>query len=517
MKRFKLFEPKEKEKKKTPAVGQLSNLVEILQDGVCIVNLSGEMIYMNSAGYKLLGLASNTEIDKYNFFEEIIKDEDTLEQLKKIINRDGLVNNYELKLYTFDNKRIEVILNVNFLNDYRQQTIGFLFLFKDITEIKRIQHQLLQTQKLESVGLMASGIAHDFNNILAAIIPNAELIKMTTPPGSENFTRAEIIESSALRASDIARKLLTFTRDNEHERTTVQLNKIIKESADLIKNSLPDSVELEVDLDDDLHSVTADATQIQQVVMNLIINAKDALPKGGVIRVKTMNHFIEHSFQQGTLEPGHYVKIVIEDNGTGIPFDVLPKIFDPFFTTKDVGKGTGLGLSMVYGIIKNHNGATFVNSVENEGTRFEILLPAEEQSIEGEKESLKVSGIPKGLRILIVDDEPYVRDILSDILKYLGCKVIKAENGKQAVELFSTEKDKIDYAVIDLRMPKMDGLQAIAELEKINPELKFITTSGFDDRSIELEKKKNVVGFLPKPYSLKSVSNALNKFIHNGS
>jgi CheY-like chemotaxis protein/two-component sensor histidine kinase len=339
---------------------------------------------------------------------------------------------------------------------------------------------------------------------------------MTAEADSENFNRSEIIEKSALRASDIARKLLAFTRNQDQHKTTVDLNNIIEESIDLLSNSLPEYVKIELDLDEHLLKVIADSTQIQQVIMNLVFNARDAMPGGGTITIKTMVHEIKQNFQQGTLKPGYYVKLLFQDDGSGIRLEVLPNIFDPFFTTKDIGKGTGLGLSMVYGIVKSHNGTINVKSDIGNGTRFEILLPADEKSLPERKEEEKSLGIPKGLEVLIVDDETYVRDILGDILKFLGCKVLKAENGEKAIEIYSQENSKIDYVIIDLRMPKMDGPAAIAALERINPNLKIITTSGFDERSTELEKRKNIIGFLPKPYSLKNVSEAFETFLSNG-
>lgn len=501
-------------KEQKPKTGNpLGNLVEVLQDGVCIANLTGELIYLNNAGYDLLKIPKDSDISNLNFLNSFIKEQNTITQLKEIINRDGLVNNFELKLYDLKNRELEAILSINFLTDFRQQTIGFIFVFKDITEIKEIQHQLLQSQKLESIGLMASGIAHDFNNILAAIIPNSELIKMTSSQSSENYNRAEIIEKSALRASEIAQKLLTFTRNQELQKLPININKIIEESLDLVSNSLPEYIEINLNLQNDLYYVIADSTQMQQVLMNLILNAKDAMPKGGNITITTRNHHIKQSFQQGSLEPGFYVKISIRDTGAGIPIEVLPKIFDPFFTTKEVGKGTGLGLSMVYGIIKSHGGTIYVNSEHNKGTQFEILFPADEKSIPKEIEEEAKYGIPQGLRVLIIDDEQYVRDILADILKYLGCEVLKANNGKNGIEIYSTENN-IDYVIIDMRMPKMDGPSTISALRKINPDLKVITTSGFDDRLMEHQNGNNIIGFLPKPYSLKNVSKAFESFLH---
>jgi signal transduction histidine kinase/CheY-like chemotaxis protein len=504
------FFKEQKPKKSNP----LGNLVEVLQDGVCIANLTGELIYLNNAGFDLLEISKESDISKLNFFNDIIKNSNTITQLKEIVNRDNLVTNFELKLHDLKSRELEAILTINFLTDFRQQTIGFIFVFKDVTEIKEIQHQLLQSQKLESIGLMASGIAHDFNNILAAIIPNSELIKMTSPKNSENYYRAEIIEKSALRASEIAQKLLTFTRNQELQKIPININKVVKESVDLVANSLPDYVEVKLNLQKDLYHIIADSTQMQQILMNMILNAKDAMPKGGNITLTSENYQVKQNFQQGSLDPGFYIKITISDTGSGIPIEVLPKIFDPFFTTKEVGKGTGLGLSMVYGIVKNHGGTIFVNSKKDQGTQFEIIFPADEKSVPKEVEKELGYGIPDGLKVLIIDDEQYVRDILADILKYLGCEVIKANNGKNGIEIYATEQTNIDYVIIDMRMPKMDGPATISALRKINPDLRVITTSGFDDQLTEHKNGNNIVGFLPKPYSLKNVSKAFESFLH---
>lgn len=503
-----------KEKETRPKF-QLSNLIEILQDGICISNLNGDIIYLNNSAYELLGVDKTQDINALNFFTNFVRSPESINMIKTLIHKEGLVKNLELSLRPLKNNSLDIILTVNSIVDFREQTIGFLFLFKDITEFKRIQQQLLQSQKLESVGLMASGIAHDFNNILAAIIPNAELIKLSVPRDSDNFKRAMIIEKSALRASDIARKLLTFTRDQEQQKRPVNLNSIIRESLELVENSFPRNIEIKLNLADELYMVLADPIQMQQVFMNLLINARDAMPQGGEIWLHTQNYISEVELHQEDISATHFVKFSITDTGTGISIENIPKIFDPFFTTKEVGKGTGLGLSMVYGIVKSHNGHIEVYSKEKRGTTFEILLPVDEKFIESRPEPVSQEDIPKGLTFLIVDDEEYVRDILADILKFLGNQVLKASSGKEALDVYSQKAKEIDYVIVDLRMPKMDGRSTFLALKKINPHLKAIFTSGFDDRYNEKETVTGVLGFLRKPYSIKSVSDSLGKFLEN--
>ncbi len=501
-----------REKRNHPA-SLMGNLVEMLQDGVFISHLDGRLIYVNQAGRQLLGISPEQDLHRYNFLEHFIPESALKSKILQVLKKGGLLKNLELQLTTCNQTPVDAILTVSPLSDYRDEVIGYLFLVKDVTELKKIQQQLLQSQKLESVGVMASGIAHDFNNILAAIIPNAELIKLSSSPGSENAERAEIIKKSALRASDIASKLLTFTRGQDHEKRLIVLNDVIRDSVDLVQTSLPKNIKVELNLEKELYPVLADATQIQQVIINLLINARDAMPSGGVIELTTRNEHVEQAFQEAYLEPGYYIRITVKDTGSGIPVEILPKIFDPFFTTKEFGKGTGLGLSMVYGIVKSHNGVITVNSKPQMGTRFDILIPAQpDMAPQGEVEE-EEPRLPEGLRFLIIDDEEFVRDILADILRFMGAEVVKVGSGREGLDLIQRHRNEFDYVIIDLRMPTMDGRKTLVELRKINPQVRAILSSGYDDLDENDVIRDFVVGFLPKPYSIKNVKRCLDKIL----
>jgi len=508
---LKIFKTKENKKQQS---FQLSNLIDILQDGICITNLNGELIYLNKAAYSMLGVERSADLSTINFFKTFISESEQVSYLKQQIYQKGLVRNYELELQRIGDGIVDVILTLNIIGDFRQQTIGLLFLLKDVTELKKIQHQLLQSQKLESIGLMASGIAHDFNNILAAIIPNAELIKYSLDKSDENYKRAEIIEKSAQRASDIASRLLTFTRHKEQKfESLLNLNQIVIDSLELLEHSIPDNIKIHSQLDPHLFQIRGDDTQIQQIIMNLIINACDAMPNGGTILVKTENFKIENIYQIGSLDPGNYVKLTIKDSGVGIPMEILPKIFDPFFTTKEIGKGTGLGLSMVYGIVKSLKGHIDVSSKLNQGTQFEIYIPADVKPQKTFEDKKDAEITPNNLHLLIVDDEDYVLNILGDILEFLGYKVTKVGSGREAVAFFKKYHSEIDYVIVDLKMPKMDGRVTSAVLRKIDPNVKRIYTSGFDDSPISEEDMKGVKGFLKKPYSINQVSKSLGEIL----
>ncbi len=494
---------------------QLSNLIEILQDGVCITNINGEIIYLNKAGYALLGLENVEDLSQFNFLNDFIKKEEIIHELKQQLNKFGLVTNKELKLYRIGSGQLDVLLTVNLIGDFRQQTIGFLFLFKDITELKKIQDQLLQSQKLESIGLMASGIAHDFNNVLAAIIPNAELIKLSTPKGSPNYKRAEIIEKSAHRASDIAQRLLTFTRQKDSTNLySIDLNQVVYDSLELLKPNIPGNIKVQTRLSDDLYSLKGDETEMQQIIMNLVINAVDAMPNGGIIVIKTDNFHVDKQYQLGSLTPGPYVHLMIRDTGTGIPLEIMPKIFDPFFTTKEIGKGTGLGLSVVYGIVRGMNGYVDVHSKMGEWTRFDLYFPAEgEYSAPAPKPVEHEQVKPNELTLLLVDDEDYVLNVLGDILEFLGYHVVKKNSGREALKYYLNHQQNINYVIIDMKMPDWDGKTTLEELRKVNPNIKVILTSGIDEGPIDHSNLHGVLGFLRKPYSINQVSKSMEEIL----
>ena len=501
-------------KKETKQSFQLSNLIEILQDSVCITYSTGELIYINKAAYSLLSIHKNSDISEINFLEKCIRDESEISFLKNEIDQQGFVRNHELKLYNMNGDLLDVILSVNLIGDFSQQSIGFLFLIKDVTELKKIQQQLLQSQKLESIGLMASGIAHDFNNILAAIIPNSELIKYSSHKNDANYKRAEIIEKSAHRASDIAQRLLTFTRHRDQQfNEPVDLNQIVSDSLELLAHSVSSKVHITRQLDENLPLVKGDESQLQQIILNLVLNANDAMPEGGTIHLKTEKIHIEGYYQIGSLEPGDYVHLSVRDTGVGIPIEVISKIFDPFFTTKEIGKGTGLGLSVVYGIVKSLKGYIDVDSKTYQGTTFHLYFPAIPLEVQPKtKQEIKEVN-PSNLKMLLVDDEDYVLNILGDIMEFLGYQVVKQRNGQDAVDYFRDHSSEIDYVIVDLKMPKMDGRATSTKLRDIDPNVKIIFTSGFDDSPMNKKDFEGVVGYLKKPYSINQVTNTLERIV----
>jgi CheY-like chemotaxis protein/two-component sensor histidine kinase len=324
---------------------------------------------------------------------------------------------------------------------------------------------------MESIGTMAGGIAHDFNNILTAILGHSNLLGHRLQ-GQENLKRhVEIIESSSMRAADLVQQILAFSRGTEPESLkAVDLNRLIGETSGLLESSLGKEIKLRLKLNPLPTPILANATQIQQVLINLCLNARDAMPQGGAIVVATdrinLKDPADSVYGSLAVKPGEYVRLRVADNGTGIPQDELDKIFDPFFTTKEVGKGSGLGLAMVYGIVKNADGYVHVESREKVGTTFDLLFQPAEVSER------------------LVDDETLILDLGREILGGYGYTVLVAADGRQAMDVYREKGHQIDLIILDLMMPKLDGIATYQELIALNPDVKVIICSGYGSRKL---------------------------------
>ncbi len=500
-----------KEQHKTP----LQTVIEDLKDGFCTIEKDGGFIYVNRVAVELFELYNDTE--KFNFYNDIVRDEGHSKNIKKVLKDSEFVKDYEIDLYTISDKTFPVLLTLNYIRDPHENIVGISILIKDMTYIKKVQQQLLQAQKLESIGMLASGIAHEFNNILTGIIPNAELIKMTTSPDSTNFNRAASIQRSAVRASDIVKKLLSFSRDD-----IINVNEIsnfimvANETIDILRKLFRKNIHIKSSYPTDLFQVKIDATRLQQIIMNLSINAKDAIAEKGDINITAQNYIVEDSLSSpGDLPKGKYVLMEIADTGHGIQINDLSKIFDPFFTTKEPGKGTGLGLSIIYGIIKSVKGKIEVQSELNAGTTFSIYFPATGKKAEQDFDDYQIE-IQDGSRtILIIDDEPMIREMSSDMLSTIGYNVLVSENGADGIKLFKENSANIDLILLDLLMPEMNGITCFKKLKEIKDNVKVIISSGVADLTKRKElEDMGVAGYLEKPFSLKTIADYLKKIFN---
>ena len=373
-----------------------------------------------------------------------------------------------------------------------------------LEELKRTQAQLLQAQKMEAIGQLAGGIAHDFDNLLTSIGGFAELLLWKAPQGSQQHRDLHQIKIAAERATALTRQLRLFTRQEQGEHRPVQLNSVVGETRDLLGHSIPKGITIELRLEPELWTVEADPSQISQVLMNLCLNARDAMPDGGTLTLETRNVTLDEEQAQAILaaRPGRYVHLSVSDTGCGMSPKVEARLFEPFFTTKEAGKGTGLGLAVVYGIVKGHNGFISVRSEIGRGSTFRIYLPAIELAVEkGETEGLEP---PTGTEtILLVDDEKAVRELGQRVLEHCGYTVLTVENGVQALEVYQAHQGEIALVVLDAAMPEMGGRQCLRRLRDLDPQVKVLISTGYPANSLAQKLvAEGALGVVEKPFLL---------------
>jgi len=382
----------------------------------------------------------------------------------------------------------------------------------------RLQIQLFQSQKLESVGLLAGGVAHDFNNMLAAIQGFAELAGDSVDARSSVKIEIDEIISASKKARDLTQQLLAFARIQPLDMKNININKIINDFTGMLSRTLRGNITIQNKLCENPGSIEGDPVQIEQVILNLTLNSQDAMPDGGVITIETSRIYADHDLTKGqeNILPGPYILISISDNGSGIDPDIIDNIFNPFFTTKDFGKGTGLGLSTVYGIIKQHNGMINVFSEKDKGSTFKIYLPVKDKNTSEDTLPLASLNNQKGHEtILAVEDTPEVRNLLEKVLTKNGYITFIAENAESALKIASSYEGVIDLLITDVIMPDMNGMQLYAGISEMRPDIKVIYISGYTANVITWnEKNEEEINFIQKPFSIsdfrKKIRNVLD-------
>lgn len=403
------------------------------------------------------------------------------------------------------------------LVDGTGQPTQYIAVSIDITEKKLLEKQFLRVQRMESLGTLAGGIAHDLNNVLAPIMMATQLLKMEYPD-EPTQQWLEIMEGSAKRGADLVKQVLSFARGMDGEHLTLQASSIIYEIQQILEEIFPKDITLQVSVPADLWPVRGDTTQLHQVLMNLCINARDAMPGGGILSITASNIQIDDSPMRTQLDaaPGPYVEITVADTGMGIPAAILDRIFEPFFTTKDFGKGTGMGLSTVIGIIKSHRGTITVSSQLGQGTQFQVYIPAAQAATTKQPEE---GTLPEGRSelILVVDDEPAICNIAQASLTAHQYRVLTANSGGEAIALYTQHHDAINLVLMDMMMPEMDGLATMQKLHRINPNIRFIIMSGLIS-GMELSEvvDSSTVAFLPKPFTTHELITTLNRALETG-
>lgn len=417
-----------------------------------------------------------------------------------------------------DGSQIVVASHQTVYRNIEGSRITILEISTDLTEQKKTESQLLRAQRMESIGTLAGGIAHDLNNILAPIMMAVEILGMevTSNRGREFL---EMLSANAERGSNMIRQVLSFARGVEGKRVIVQLAHLIKELTKVLKETFPRSIDIQFDLPRDLWAVSADPTQLHQLLMNLCVNARDAMPKGGSLSIRAENRAIDENYVRMNVEaqPGDFVKISVADTGAGIDAAVIDRIFEPFFTTKGIGKGTGLGLSTVSTISKSHGGFMNVYSELGKGTEITVYLPACKEVME-QPSTATVRNLPAGHGelILVVDDEEAIREITKGTLEAFGYRVLLASDGTEALAVYAENKEAVRVVITDMMMPFMDGVATIRALRKMAPDVKVISTSGLADNAKAAEvARAGVQGFLPKPYTAEQLLRTLDEVIQS--
>jgi two-component system, cell cycle sensor histidine kinase and response regulator CckA len=492
-------------------IQEQAQLLDQCQDGIFVMDMAGCIQYWNKSAESLFGW-TNAEAIAKKANELVFKNTSPqLQQAQENVAQSGTWQG-ELYLVKKDGKEIIVDSGWTLVRNDKQEPKSILIVNTDITEKKKLETQFLRAQRLESIGTLAGGIAHDLNNVLAPVLMSVQLLRMKFPE-PQNQQLLTLMEDSVKRGANLVKQVLSFARGLSGDRAILQLKHIIREIEQIIKETFPKSIELQTDLPKDLWTVYGDATQIHQVLMNLVVNSNDAMPNGGVLKIVAENVVLDEQYARMHLDAqaGTYTVITVEDTGIGMPPEVQERIFEPFFTTKEVNKGTGLGLSTVIGIVKNHGGFVNVYSEVGKGTKFQIYFPASEGNETQQSAQQREELTGNGELILVVDDEVTIREITKSSLEAYNYRVITASDGVEAVTIYAQQWQEISIVLLDMMMPTMDGAIAIRTLEKINPDVKIIATSGLlSQQTIAESQGTGVKAFLSKPCTAKELLLAIS-------
>ncbi|VVB84439.1 Methanogenesis regulatory histidine kinase FilI [uncultured archaeon] len=494
-------------------IREQSALLDKAHDAIGVWDLEQHFIYWNKGAEHLYGWAAEEIIGK-NADELLYKEESArrIEAKKSVIEKGEWAG--ELYEVTKDGKEVIVESRWTMVRDDAGKPKSILVINTDITEKKKLEAQFLRAQRMESIGTLAGGIAHDLNNVLTPIMLSLQLLK-DKYIDEDCQKLLDMLDRNTKRGADLIKQVLSFARGVEGERNPLQAKHIITEIEKVAKETFPRNIEIRTDIPKDLWRISGDATQLHQVIMNLCVNARDAMPSGGTLSITASNFFIDENYARMHTEAkvGSYIVIAVSDTGTGISPEVLDRIFEPFFTTKEHGKGTGLGLSTALGIVKSHGGFINVYSEVGKGTTFQVYLPAIKTEIKDAGQHKLELPVGNGEFILVAEDEVSICEITCSTLEAYGYKVLTAEDGEQAVALYTENKDKIKIVLMDMMMPVMDGQTSIRAIRKINPEVKIIAVSGLSEKDRLANIAHYTNAFLPKPYTAEKLLKTMHEVL----
>ncbi len=490
----------------------LKSIIESSIDGIATTDIKGNLTLLSPSIESILEFEHNELIGEkvYHYYGNGIED---AKEIMKNLTSKGVLKDYFLSFIKKNGDKLDISLSASLLKNEKNEIIGTLGIYRDITRQKQLEFQLHQTQKMKAVGTLAGGIAHDFNNILMGIQGNTSLMLFNINEKHLHYKKLKTIETLTQSGAQLTRQLLGFARGGKYEIKPVNINDIIKKSVEMFLRTNK-HIKIRFKLKEDIWITEADPNQIEQILLNLFINALQSMPQGGDIFVTTDNIKLDKSYMKTfQIKPGNYIQIEVTDTGSGMDAKTQKRIFEPFFTTKKFGKGAGMGLASVYGIIKSHKGLINVYSEIGKGSTFKIYLPTSTKKVSMDKKM--PNEISTGNEtILIIDDEDTIIEVAKEMLQNLNYKVITANGGKNGIKIFQKNHDKIDLIILDIIMPDINGPNVYDSIIKINPDAKVLVSSGFSiNREAKGMIKKGCKGFIQKPFNLFQLSDKIRNIL----
>ncbi len=514
-----ITEQKQKEQALRESEEKYRAIIDNIEEGYYEVDTAGNFTFFNEQICVIAGCSHHEIVGvNYRAYTTPAGAKRLLRTFRRIYQTEKPVKAFDLQICRPDGEIRHVEISASLISDSSGGAAGFRGIMRDITDRKkaeeereRLEAQLMHAQKMEAVGTLAGGVAHDFNNILQAINGYAQLLMMNRTPDDPDYDKLMQLEKAGERASGLVQQLLTFSRKVAGERKPVHLNREIMSGQKLLKQTLPKMIDIWLLLEENLWVVNADPLHMEQILLNLASNAADAMPDGGRLTIETQNVVIDESYCSDHVEsvPGKYVLLMVSDTGCGMNPETRRHIFDPFYTTKAVGKGTGLGLASVYGIVREHGGMINCYSEPGQGTVFKIYLPASFREKDVGEENDSPSEAPDGGKegVLVIDDESTVREMAKEMLEYYGYRVLCAEDGERALDMYRENASNIDLVILDLNMPGMGGYKCMQKLLEINPEARILIASGYStDHHAQQALTSGAADFIGKPYRLQEMA-----------
>jgi len=494
------------------ATGSGSSLVDRAPFGICRSSLSRDQFAsVNSAFCRMLGY-SEEELLAMRLSERLYSDTPNRFELMDLLVRDHRFNAQETSLRRKDGSVARVRMTAYLTRNQQGDLDDVESYFEDLTEQSVLEQQIRAVQKLEAVGRLAGGVAHDFNNILVVIKLSTEMMLAQVTPENP-LTRSLLqVSHAANRAASLTKQMLAFSRRQVMQARVVNINNVVSDTLHMLRRMIGEDVQLVTRLAEHLSNTRLDPDQLSQIVFNLAVNARDAMPSGGTLEIETADVELDEVYAKShpPMQPGNYVLLVVKDSGSGIAKDNLPHVFEPFFTTKEMGKGTGLGLAIVYGIVKQSGGYIWVYSDPGMGTTFKLYFPVTSSNVSAEPHNTSVADLPEGETVLVVEDDAAIRVNVCDCLKHLGYTVLEAASGEAALKI--CESSKVDLMMTDLVMPGMSGRETAARVSFRHPEIRVMYTSAYtEDGVARRELLQDGITFLEKPYTVADLARTVRR------